>query len=202
MRPFRQIRGRHAVQRRSGPVSQVEREPTPWAHTAIADAGWAEPSADGRFPDDDTWSSPAADSGSDAGADPGTAANDTGANDAGANDTVAGLRARVAALQSALDQQTADLVTAQRDLEKERDEARADERQRVLVAVRALRRLAATATTESAAREFARVEAVVALLDRPGAAGRPVPALPTQRAQDPRPLGHPTPARIHSPISR
>jgi len=158
MRPLRWFRRRHAVSRRFEPLSQVEGEPTAGAGPGAEDAG----AGPGARP-----------------------ASGVGAEDA---DAVADLRARVAALHAALDRQSAYLLTVQRNLPKERDEARADERQRVLVAVRALRRLAAdstidpatdSATASQAVDGFARVEAAVARLDSPWTAGRPVPALPT-----------------------
>jgi len=163
----------------SGRVSEVEQELAAWSPSPAVEGAWWEAPSDGELPAaGEVSASP--ESVPDSARDEESPDHDAGWNADAESPAVADPRGRVAVLQAALDRQTADLRTAQRNLEKERDEARTDERQRVLVAVRALRRLADT-TTASPVGDLARVEAVMARLDSPWTAGRPVPALPSPR---------------------
>jgi len=94
---------------------------------------------------------------------------------------VADLQVRVDALQADLDRQGAELLAARDALGEEHHEVRADERQRVLIALRAIRRqVADEPDAPPVLRELAlRMDAVVARLDPSWTSGRPVPPLPT-----------------------
>jgi hypothetical protein len=155
-------------------ISDADQETAAWLRALVSEGTWWEdPSTDGWLPP----AAAAVELHSSA------SAHSEQFPDADASSAVvADLRAQVDSLQAAVDWQAAELLTAQRILEKEREEARADERFRVLVALRAMRRLATAAPASQSVREFAaRMEVVVARLDSPWTAGRPVPPLPSER---------------------
>jgi hypothetical protein len=153
--------------------SDADLETAAWFRTLAAEGSWWEEPTSGGW-------SPAANVAVPSDSVAAAVQNDHPSGDAASSAVVADLRAQVDALQAALEGQAAELLAAQRTRGKEHDEIRADERLRVLVALRATwRRAMEDVDASPTLQEVAlRMEAVVARLDSPWTAGRPVPPLP------------------------